>query len=532
MAGYAALLFHLHNIQISNGQYYVAQAESQFAAQNSLKAIRGLIYFTDKNGNRTPAAANKDFIEIYAVPKAIPDPAEAANAIAPVLQESTQVLYKKFSKPDDEYELLEKKASAATVKDIKDIGLEGIYSMRTTERYYPFGSLAAHLLGYVGPNSEDNDLSGRYGLENFYETRLAGEPGEMRANRLVPPQAGRDLQITLDSNIQMEAARILEQLIKKYSAKGGTVIVQEPRTGKILAMESRPHYDPNLYSESPIGDFLNPTVQKVYEPGSVFKVLTMAAGIDTGKISPDTTFYDSGSLVLNGKTIRNWDLQAYGTVTMTNVIEKSLNTGAAFAQRQTGDKVFADYVDRFGFGEKTGVDLPGELAGDLRTIGPGAQPVEFATASFGQGVAVTPLQLINAIAVIANGGELMRPYVNAELAPERIRRVISPGTAAQVTAMMVSAVDKAEIAKVSGYTLAGKTGTAQVPDLKYGGYKDAYINTYVGFGPTTDPRFIILIKLDEPAGAPLAGQTVVPAFRELAQFMLNYYNIPPDRIGE
>ena len=297
-------------------------------------------------------------------------------------------------------------------------------------------------------------------------------------------------------------------------------------------MASTPRFDPNRYSESDIGTFLNPLVEEIYEPGSVFKIFTMAAGIDSGSISPETKYYDTGKVVLNGKTIKNWDLKAHGEVTMTNVIEKSLNTGAAFAARKTGNSVFARYLRAFGFGDETGIDLPGELSGNLSRLHEKAPEINFATASFGQGVAITPLEVINAASVIANGGRLMRPYINESLGPEIIREVIGADAASKVAWMMVSAVDKAEVAHIDGFSIAGKTGTAQVPDLVRGGYTDRVINSYVGFGPVTNPRFAILIKLDEPAGAPLAGLTVVPAFRELAHFVINYYDIPPDRITE
>jgi cell division protein FtsI/penicillin-binding protein 2 len=207
-----------------------------------------------------------------------------------------------------------------------------------------------------------------------------------------------------------------------------------------------------------------------------------------------------------------------------------LNTGAAFAERQTGHPVFREYLKKFGFEDETGIDLPGEVAGDLRRLTPNAPAVAYATASFGQGVAVTALEVINAVSAIANGGMLMRPYVNMAAGPQEIRRVIQPETARAVAQMMVSAVDKAEVARIEGYTFAGKTGTAQVPDFVRGGYSDDVIHTYIGFGPTADPKFVVLLKLNKPAGAPLAGTTVVPAFRDLAQFLVNYYNIAPDRV--
>jgi cell division protein FtsI/penicillin-binding protein 2 len=276
---------------------------------------------------------------------------------------------------------------------------------------------------------------------------------------------------------------------------------------------------------------MNPTVQSVYEPGSIFKVITMASALDAGKITPETTYYDSGELTLNGHTIKNWDLKANGTISMTNVIERSVNTGAAFAERQLGHENFYEYLKKFGFKDVTNIDLPGEVVGSLIPLEQDVRDINYATASFGQGISTTPIRLLMAVSSIANGGYLMRPYLNAENKPERLGRTISQEASRQMIDMMVSAVDKALIAKIEGYSVAGKTGTAQVPRLGgAGGYTDEVINTYIGFAPAYDPKFIILIRLDKPYGAPLAGLTVVPTFRELADFVINYYNIPPDRI--
>jgi cell division protein FtsI (penicillin-binding protein 3) len=215
---------------------------------------------------------------------------------------------------------------------------------------------------------------------------------------------------------------------------------------------------------------------------------------------------------------------------MTNVIEHSINTGAVFAERRIGRDIFVKYVKDFGFGEKTGIDLPGEVAGNLGNLSPKAPDINFATASYGQGVAVSPIEIVSAVSAIANGGLLMRPYLNANLQPTVIRRVISPETAKAVAGMMISAVDKAGAAGIKGYSIAGKTGTAFIPNFQGGGYTDKVIDSYVGFGPASSPKFIILIKLDGLDSSQLAALSVVPAFRELAQYILNYYDIPPDRL--
>lgn len=521
---YALLAFHLYSLGVKGGGG-VARAETLY--WDYLRAARGTIYVTDKNGAELPVALNKEFPTIYAVPKTVEDPAEASNQLAPLLGVSVADLQARLGKPGDTYELLKEKADPAVAEKVDALKIKGIYTKMTPERYYPYGTFAAQLVGYVGPNSDNPGESGHYGLEEFYDKSLQGEINGGA------PQAGKDLVLTVDPNIQVEAERVLKNVVAQYRAWGGSVIVEEPQTGKILAMGSAPSFDPNNYAASPLEDFVNPVVQQMYEPGSVFKVVTMSAGIDAGKITPETTYVDAGSITMNGRTIQNFDFKThgpYGKVTMTNVIEHSINTGAVFVERLLGRDLFTEYVKRFGFGEKTGITLPGELKGDVRRLSSKERDIAFATASYGQGVAVTPLGLANAVAAVANGGVLMRPYLDASMSPQAVRRVISAETAKEVAGMMVSAVDKATIAKIDGYTIAGKTGTAYIPDFEKGGYTDNVINTYVGFGPTSNPRFVILIKLNQPSGAPLAGFSVVPAFRELAQFILNYYNIPPDRI--
>lgn len=513
---YSFLGFHLYRVQMMNGERYFAEASGR-----AFEPPRGNIFLSDKHSTPVLVARNKNFPMVYAVPSVIEDQEELATLAGTILNIPKADIIKKISKEGSTYAVLAKKVSDDLAQKIDEAGIKGIYVDHIASRFYPLGNRAAQVLGFVAPSGKDDGEIGRYGVEKFYESILSGSEKD----------TGGNITLTIDPTIQTEAERIVRDLVSSFDAKGGTVIVEDPETGKILAMGSTPSFDPNTYGSFPLKNFVNPAVEQVYEPGSVFKVLTMASGLDAGKIRPDTTFNDTGVLKVSGKEIKNWDLKAHGVVTMTNVIEESLNTGAAFAERKMGDELFESYIKRFGFGEKTGIDLPGEVRGDLRRLQPKNPAIAFATASFGQGVAVTPLQLINAVAAIANGGKLMRPYINTALASTVIREVIGAKAAREITDMMVSAVRKAEVAHISGYTVAGKTGTAQVPDLERGGYAEGkVINTYVGFAPASKAKFVILIKLIEPEGAPLAGATVVPAFRELAQFLLNYYNIPPDGI--
>ena len=509
-SAFSSLGAHLYLLQIEKGDYYLARAQSQNKISGSLGSHRGNIYFTDKNGNAIPAAASKPYPIIFADPKEIEDVEETAGFLASILNLDLPEL-KSLLQKNDSYELLASKATADQVDKVRDLNMKGIYVGDQDFRFYPLNQLASQAIGFVGPNESESGVAGKYGLELYFDDKLA---------------AGKDFYLTIDRDIQTKGEEILADLVERFKASDGSFIAQDPKTGKILAMGGYPNFDPNNYSQSPLANFLNNNVQGVYEPGSVFKVLTMAAGIDSGAITPETTYYDDGSFEVRDRILKNWDLKAYGTVNMTQVMEHSLNTGAAFAEKKTGHKTFYDYLFKFGFSKLTQIDLPGELGGNLKNLSDLKNPVNFATAAFGQGIAVTPLQLIGAVSAIANGGHLMRPVILTKDEPEEVATVITPDTAEKVTAMMENALKKAELGRVAKYRLAGKTGTAQVSEK--GKYTKDVINTYVGFGPVSDPQFTILIKLSKPAGAPLAGQTVVPAFRELAQFILSYYNVSPD----
>jgi len=514
---YGGLIFKLYDLQLNHGVNFLQQVEARESITQG-DFNRGTIYFTDRYQNSIPAGINKKFPVIYAVPKEINGKGGlgsegVAENLAAILGVDEKKLAASLSSPTDLYKLLLNKASDQQAKSVGSLKLKGVYVDDRNFRYYPFQNLASQAIGYVGVNQNNNQPTGLCGLESFYNDSLSNN---------------EDLHLTIDRVLQSKAEDVLTKLVNKFEATAGTVIIENPSTGEILAMGNTPNFDPNDYSHADISSFLNPAIKSLYEPGSVLKLLTMAAGIDSNKITPTTTYYDKGFLTLNGQTIRNWDNKAHGLMTMTNVIEQSLNTGAAWAEKATGDKIFHDYLVKFGLEEATGVDFSQERAGNLNSLErKNAQDIDFASASFGQGVSVTPLELINAISVIANGGNLMRPYFNADLKPEVVRRVISADTAKKVTAMMVSAVDKAEIAAIPGYRVAGKTGTAQLAEN--GAYGQDVIDTYTGFAPAENPQFIILIKIDKPKGAPLAGLSVVPAFKELAQFVLNYYNTSPDR---
>lgn len=512
---FAVLGVNLYRIQIEKGKDFTNKIEAQIALRTEKNLRRGSILFSDRSGGTVQIALNKDFPMIYAVPQKIENPKEVSKTIAEIFSLDSAALEKDFSNKQSLFKLLKNKADNQTLATIRALNIPGIYTDTQQYRYYSFGELASQLVGFVGVNEDASEPIGLYGIEKMYNSELA---------------KGDSIEFTIDRDIQAEAERTLKKLITDHHGTGGTVIVQEPTTGKILALANSPGFDPNEYKKFPIQNFINAAVQYVYEPGSVFKPFTMAAGIDSGALTPDTTYIDTGSMTLNGRTIRNWDLKAHGKVTMTNAIELSINTATVFAQQQTGNATFLSYLKKFGFGELTEVDLPDEVRGSLKNLEQKKTfSIDYATAAYGQGISVTPVQLVTAFSAIANGGLLMKPYVRADGRAQVVRRVMSKETAEKVRLMLESAVDKAKIAAIPNYHVAGKTGTAFIPDPKRGGYSEELIQSYVGFAPATNPRFIILIKLDRP-DKPLAGMTVVPAFKTFAQYILNYYNIPPDRI--
>ncbi|MCL4405265.1 MAG: penicillin-binding protein 2 [Patescibacteria group bacterium] len=533
---YAALIVKVYDIQIIHGSSYQAEAAQYDEIAGLTTPQRGDIYFVDNAGDEIPAAINKDFPILYADPQTIAESVKAGKAnlsdiaqkLAFITGSSESVLQRLISAKSSVYVPLLHKASADQVNAAVADQLPGIDVGQEVLRFYPLGSVASQVLGFVGPNSSGSGSSGHYGIEGYYNDILSGSAAAVADGRDSP-----DVVLTIDPNIQMAAEKIVSDLVTSNNATGGSFIVEDPQTGKILAMGSVPDFNPNDYASSSLADFMNPNVQSVYEPGSIMKVITMSAGIDSGKITPDTTYDDKGYVNVSKAHITNYNLTTHGPygpgTTMTQVIEHSINTGAIWAENQTGNDTFLSYLKKFGLDQKTGIDLPGEVNGDLSQLNPKSPQIDWDTAAYGQGAAVSPIELVDAVSAIANGGTLMRPYINAALQPQTIRRVISTSTAEQVTQMMVDAVDLAQVANINGYSLAGKTGSAFIPNPAGGGYLDKLTDSYIGFGPTSNPRFVAFIRLNTIPVTSLAAETVVPAWQKLAQYITNYYNIPPDR---
>ena len=453
--------------------------------------------------------------------------------------------------------VLIKSAPGAASTAAASLEIPGIGFDLESFRYYPENEIAAHVMGFVSySNGEGN---GKYGLEEFFNEELFGKYGSLKSERggkgnviivndreYVKPVAGSDLVLTLDRNVEFIACEKLKAAVKKHNAAGGSVIAVNPKTGAIIAMCSVPDFNPNDYkSVSDIGVYNNPALFNQYEPGSVFKTITMSIAIDQGKVSPSTTYKDEGRIMINGwpKPISNSDFStkgAHGVVDMNSVLENSLNTGAIFAMRQAGPKVFANYVKAYGFGERSGIELGAESTGDIgNLLSNKVREIDAATASFGQGISVTPLQMVMSYQALANKGIMMKPYIvqaiirdgkREEMIPKPLGQVVSVKTAATISAMLVNVVESGHSkgVKIDGYYVGGKTGTAQVAIS--GGYsKDRFIHTFVGVAPIDEPAFVMLTKIDSPQGVEFAEGSAVPLWKDIADFMLKYYQVPKNR---
>jgi cell division protein FtsI/penicillin-binding protein 2 len=430
-------------------------------------------------------------------------------------------------------------------EEVRKLDLAGVNSNPYWQRAYPEHQLMSHVVGFVNAMGQ-----GYYGVEGNYDSALRGRTQVMRADQVAwfqpspfdlthpeGPRPGVDLVLTIDRTFQALAEAELARALAETGAQSGTIIAMDPHTGAILSMANAPAFDPNNYLDTPTDQFLNPAVSAPYEPGSVFKILTMAAALQEGRVTPETVYNDTACIEVGGWPICNWDRKGHGTTTMVDLLAYSLNVGAATLSTQMGGQTFYRYVQAFGIGRPTGIDLQGEAKGSLRMPGDlDWHESDLGTHSFGQGLSVTPIQMIAAVAAVANNGVLMRPYVVAQMIdgnqvmtakPTTTGRAISAQTTRTLTGMLEKAIERELPIKVPGYRIAGKTGTAQIPIP--GGYDDPWtIASFVGWGPVSNPRLIILVKLDRPTSSPYGGQTAAPVFARLASRMLVLMGVPPD----
>jgi len=522
----ASIVLRFGNLQIVHHNNLATNTSVSGILNSSTPSVRGEIFLTDRFGELSPLAVNRNEFTVYVEPNHTTDKEQVARALAGIFSISEDEVMQKLSKQDDPYEVISAHVPEETANRVDGLHLAGVGTSPESGRYYPLETLAADVAGFFGFRNDTR--VGQYGVEGYYEDELNDQNGTID-----------QLILSIDPHVQFKLEEALKAAIDKWQAAGGSAIVMEPSTGRILAMADEPTFDPNNYSQTnDISVFSDTAISGQYELGSVFKPITMAAVLNEHVVTPDTTYNDTGADVISGYTIRDFDSKAHGITTMTQVLEKSLNLGAIFAEQQIPHDIFLKYIEDFGFGKKTGVDMQGEVSGDVRNVQNG-KDLEFAAASFGQGISVTPLQMLTAISAIANGGELMTPYVVDKkvyrdgsvetVAPQQVRQVISKDTSDTLTKMLVSVVENGyDKAKVPGYFIAGKTGTAQIPNPDKRGYSDQVLHTFVGYAPAYSPRFAVLIKLDKPQGVNFASSSLAPTFSNIMAYLLTYYEVPPD----
>lgn len=542
----------LYFVQIMSGDVFADKADRQYTRPVGGVFNRGSIFFRARNGTEIAAATLKVGYTVALNPKLLKDKEAAYAALSKIIEIDRQAFMEKASRRDDPYEEIAKRIPEEKAKLIDAEDIAGVNIYKEKWRSYPGETLAAHVLGFVG--FKGDELAGRYGLESYYDSTLARVEDAVYVNFFAEVFSGvnraltdtgtaeGDIVSTIEPNVQAYLEKQLAAVQGKFSSKLSGGIVMDPKTGEIVAMAAAPTFNPNSFqSEKSVGVFTNPLVQNVYEMGSIVKPLTMAAGIDSGAVTAKTTYYDEGFLTMNGKTIYNFDKKGRGTVSMQEVLSQSLNTGVSFVVRKMGNEKSANYMRAFGLGERTGIDLPNEAKGLIDNL-KSPRDIEHATASFGQGIAITPIETIRALGALANGGTLVTPHVVRAIEYKagfsKIveypagKLAIASSTAREVSRMLTEVVDKALLEgkyKNEHYSVAAKTGTAQIAAPGGGYYEDRFLHSFFGYFPSYDPRYIVFLYTVEPQGEQYASHTLTEPFMNLSKFLINYYEVPPDR---
>lgn len=547
-----AVVGRLFFLQVASHDKWVAMAENQHTASSELSADRGEIYMHDGEIDRYPLAVNREYQMVYVVPRDVEEKDGVARELSRILGIDVEEIKNKLNMPDDPFEVIKKRLSEEEVAQVKELRFKGVMLLPEKYRYYPAGELAAQVVGFASLGAKGG--AGGYGVEAALDAQLRGRTGTLSQEKdaagrwislsdraITNAENGDSVTLTLDRVIQYETEKILKDSVDRYEADRATAIVMDPKTGNILAMASSPQFDPNNYSrEEDYSIFLNSAVSSAYEPGSIMKPITVAIGIEEGKVSPSTEYVDTGAIVEAGYTIRNAEDKVYGRSSMVKVLDESINTGVIYVEKLVGNAVFGDYLRRFGFGERTGITLPAELSGNLKNLQNPRGTINFFTASFGQGITATPIQMVTAYAVLANGGRLLQPNIIDKVihadgtvvqhAPVEVRRVVSEETSRLMGEMLRSVVvnGHGKRADVPGYLVGGKTGTAQVAKTGSKGYEEGMsIGSFVGYAPLDDPRFVVLVKLDNPKKVEWAESSAAPTFGQIMKFLLEYAKIKP-----
>ncbi len=550
----ALLIGKLFLIQVVHGTAYSALADRQYVTPQGDIFDRGTIFFTQKDGELLSAATLKTGYKVALVPKDIKNASDLYAKLSNIIPLDQTDFMQRASKITDPYEEIATKLTKEEADAIAGLKEPGVSIFKEKWRIYPGMELGSHILGFVAYKGDE--LSGRYGIERYYNDVLLRQAQNVNVNFFAEVFAGikdtlfentqkeGDVVLTVEPSVQGALEKELKNVYEKYHADKVGGIIMDPKTGAIYAMASLPDFDINAFNKvDDVHLFSNPNVEDVYEMGSVMKPLTMAAGIDTGVVTPTTTYFDKGVVTVNNRQIYNFDKKGRGTASMQDVLNQSLNTGMVYVAQKLGEDNVRDYLLSYDLGKKTGIDLPNETASLMKNIITSKQEIDYASAAFGQGIAVTPIATIRAFSALANGGILPTPHLldhiqyadGTSYVPEykTEQSKISKETSETITEMLSTVFDKALLGgshKMEHYSIAAKTGTAQVAKEGGGGYyDDRHLHSFFGYFPAYDPKFVIFLYALNPKGVNYAAYSLTDPFINTAKFLLDYYNIPPDR---
>lgn len=547
------IFIKLFFLQVLNRNTYASLADKQYATPRGDIFDRGNIFFSDKNNSLISAASVLSGFKIALKTKDITDPEATYNLLIPYINMDHDTFIKHASKKDDPYEEIATHLTLEQVTEIEKLKIPGVSIYKDSWRFYPGGSLASHAIGFLAYN-KDSEKVGQYGIERFYNKTLMRDKNEPYVNVFAEVfsnihksisdtnDSQGDVVTTIEPSVEHMLESELTDTLNKWKADSAGGIVINPTSGEIYAMASIPDFDLNNFGSASPDSYSNPIIENVFEFGSVIKPLVMASALDLGVVTPETTYVDNGSVTVNKKVIMNFDKKARGLSSMQTVLDQSLNTGMVFVESKIGNENFRKYMKSYGIGEKSGIDLPSETSGLIKNL-ESPRDIEYANASFGQGIALTPVEAVRAFSSIVNGGYLVTPHLGKEvryndgLSKELIFKksatpLVKKETSDTIVRMLVHVFESYDSGahKMEHYSIGSKTGTAQISqEGGKGYYKDRHLHSFFGFFPAYDPKFLVFIYLKNPKEVKYASQTLIPPFLNMTKFLLNYYNVPPDR---
>ncbi len=549
------LIVKLFFVQIIHRNTYAEKADRQYVTPSGDIFKRGSIFFTKKDGSLIAAATVSSGFKMALNTKYITDPEGLYNTLDQYIEMDHDTFITNASKKNDPYEEIATHLTKEQADQIDGLRIKGVSIYKDNWRSYPGGTLASQTLGFLAFKDKDKDKIGQYGLERFYNSTLSKPKDEAYVNFFAEVFSNLrdsisntnnnqgDIVTTIEPSTQHTLEGELKEAFDTWNADQAGGIIINPQTGEIYAITGFPNFDPNDFGQvSDLDVYRNPIVENVYEFGSVIKPLVMAAALDKGVLTPETTYIDRGVVTVNKKDIMNFDKKARGLASMQTVLDQSLNTGMVFVESKLGHDSMRSYMKAYGIGEKTGIDLPNETSGLIKNL-ESPRDIEYANASFGQGIALTPIEAVRAFSAIANGGNLITPHLIRQIRyydglskipeyPITRSGIIKKETSNTITRMLVHVFEAYDAGKYKfeNYSVASKTGTAQVAmDNGKGYYLDRHMHSFFGYFPAYDPKFLVFLYLKNPKQVKYASQTLIPPFMNITKFLMNYYDVPPDR---